>query len=268
MATERGHYRAIHSVLIDSPEFVALSPEAKLIFFTIRLCSENNIASIFVFYKETLPNRTGLTAKVIDGALQELTDTHWIAYQHPVLWIRNGLMYDPGVQLSNPKHKMGVVKVMNALPKLEIVVKFASYYSLSDALRYPSEGLYDTHPIQDKDKEKDKEKEKEQEGVQGEPTASLNGWPPEWSTLKEKILTLPYFKRDDKYLLWVSDLAWWQTEDEHFESAPITISEMMVAAVAHMERESYKPRSQRAIRQKIHNCMEFEARRVEREAKR
>lgn len=162
MATDRGHYRAIHSVLIDSPEFVSLSPDAKLIFYTVRLCSENNLASIFVFYKESLPRRTRLTTKQVEAAWEELTIGYWIAYADGILWIRNGLRFDPNINLKNIHHRTAVETVVNGLPKSEIVANFIRYYSLSDSLL---DRLYHrpSIPYAKQDKEKDKEKEKDKD---------------------------------------------------------------------------------------------------------
>jgi len=154
VATDRGHYRAIHSVLIDSPEFLSLSPDAKLLFYTLRLCTENNMASIFLFHRECLPRRTGLTAKEVEAGFTELEIAYWIAYQDGILWIRNGLRFDPNVHLTNAKHLIAVERVVNGLPKSEIVAKFIRYYSLSDSLL---DRLSIPYAIQDKEKEKEKD---------------------------------------------------------------------------------------------------------------
>jgi len=256
---ERGHYRGIHSVLVDSAEFLALSPEAKLVFYTLRVCRENNLASIFVFHYECLPKRTGLPSMRVAHAFQELQDTQWIAYQYPIVWIRNGLRFDPQVNIKNPKHLAGVLKVVKGLPKLEIVVKFSSYYSLSYSPSIPM-------PIQDKDKEK--EKDKEQEGVQGEPAAILNGWPSEWDTLKGRILTLPYFTNQPKRIAWIKDLEFWQTKDEKLAGAVKDLDALLLDAVDYLVRVDYKPISRKAFRQKLGNCLDKAAEFADAKAKR
>jgi len=92
----------------------------------------------------------------------------------------------------------------------------------------------------------------------------LNGWPQEWEPLKAKILSLPFFAKHPNHVAWVSDLDWWKTQDEKFSSVPADLDDLLVAAVAYIETEGYKPRTKRALRKKLFNCMDFEAKNAER----
>ena len=161
MGEDRGPYRSIHSVLTESREFVALSPQAKLVFYTLRCCKECNLACIFPFYPETLPGRTGLPKRECDRAWDSLSDGLWITYQYPVLWIRNGLRFNPGISLRNEKHVTAIRSILVGFPRLEIIGKFCSYYGLPIPPGYPIPGetdslsgsLYDTRKKEEGDGE-------------------------------------------------------------------------------------------------------------------
>jgi len=106
---------------------------------------------------------------------------------------------------------------------------------------------------------KDKEKT-----ITKEVPPSLNGWPPEWEQLKQRILSLPFFAKNPDHIGWIADLDWWKTQDEKFSRVPALLDELLVAAVAYIETEGYKPRTKAALRKKLFNCMEFEAKKAER----
>jgi len=93
---------------------------------------------------------------------------------------------------------------------------------------------------------------------------SLNGWPPEWEQLKQRILTLPFFAKSPEHVAWVADLDWWKTQDEKFSGVVPGLDELLVDAVAFIETTSYKPRSRAGLRKKLSNCMEFSANKAER----
>jgi len=133
MSDRRGTYRGIYSSLLDTLEFQALSSTARHIFLTMRLCSQNNAASIFRLYEGTLAEQTGYPVTEIRSALEELAagEDPWIAYQTGLIWIKNGLRYDPSMRLSDKKHLVAVQRALSALPRCELVVKFCDYYKIA-----------------------------------------------------------------------------------------------------------------------------------------
>lgn len=187
MGEERGQYRVIHSVLTESPEFLALAPDAKLVFYTLRCCKECNLACIFPFYPETLPGRTGLKSDRCQGAWDSLCDSLWIAYQYPILWIRNGLKFSPGISLENPKHVVAIQKIVSSFPKLEIVAKFCTYYGLPIPSGYPMPMATDTLPDTGK-REEVLGKREEGRGIppKGSPRGTMNGFSDFWSRYPRK----------------------------------------------------------------------------------
>ncbi len=128
--SDRGVYRGIYSALPDDPDFQHLSPNARLALLVVRLCKSAGPASIFRYYPELVMAQTGLTRKALDGALEELEQGEWIEREGPVLWIRNGLRYDPYMRLADQKHRKSVERAIAELPKLEIVLKFCEYYQI------------------------------------------------------------------------------------------------------------------------------------------
>ena len=95
------------------------------------------------------------------------------------------------------------------------------------------------------------------------PQLGSSEWPEEWTPIADRVTTLPFLA---KYRTWLADLQWWVTLDELFTSCPKPLDGLLLEAVAYCESEGYVPRSKAGIRKKLKNCMEFAARRAEREA--
>lgn len=141
MSDYRGTYRGIYCSLLDELDFQAMSSEARHTFLTLRLCSQNNAASIFRVYFGTLSEQTGYTKSRLEQCFQELQNGEWIVYQDGLVWIRNGLRYDPTMRLADPKHRKAVEKAVSALPRSELVLRFCEYYTITRPFDAPSEGI-------------------------------------------------------------------------------------------------------------------------------
>lgn len=106
------------------------------------------------------------------------------------------------------------------------------------------------------------------EGDPGEdplrPLDGFAGWEEGWDAIKARIQTLPFL---DRYQAWLTDLDWWKTQDEKFEAVPATLDQLLCGAVAYITSTRYKPRTRVGLLKKLHNCLEVEARKVEREGK-
>jgi hypothetical protein len=72
---DRGNYRSIYNSIWDDPDFMALEPDAKLVFFFLRTSPLANQMGIFRFYKEAISEYTGLSDTVVDRVLDTLCDT-------------------------------------------------------------------------------------------------------------------------------------------------------------------------------------------------
>ena len=129
----RGIWRSVYASLVDHPDYPALSPQARLVFFVLRLGTSNTIASIFPYYRDALRAQTGLTSRALEAALRELARTPraapWIIRDQTVCWIRNGLQHDPTFSLENENHVQALRRTVAALPQRSSVVRrFLQHY--------------------------------------------------------------------------------------------------------------------------------------------
>jgi len=142
----RGVYRAIYTNIWDDPDFRSLSPEAKLVFLNIRTSPLSNMPCIFSFYIEPIEKQAGLSRKVIQKALDALCRSRWIAIQDGLVWVRNGLKYDPNISLKNPKHVEAIKKILLGLPKSNLVMDFCDYYGIHIPYHIPNRNSI-TYPM-------------------------------------------------------------------------------------------------------------------------
>jgi hypothetical protein len=127
-------YRSVFSRLFDDPDYQKLSQRARHLLLTARQCRSAGPAAIFRYYPETLAHQTGLTMAQVKAALEELEAGGWLIYDEAVLWVRNGLRFDPSMTLANEKHRKAISSGLDRLPKSPVVLKFCDYYKIA----YPS----------------------------------------------------------------------------------------------------------------------------------
>jgi hypothetical protein len=131
---DRGRWSGLYACTVDHPDFQALTPNARLVFFVLRLGTMGNIASCFLLHATVLSEQTGLTAEELEAALRELerkpsARAPWIVRDRSVCWIRNGLRFDPNFVEENTNHVKGVRRAIAALPSSsQVVRKFRRYY--------------------------------------------------------------------------------------------------------------------------------------------
>ena len=135
----RGVNRSLYSALFDDPDFQALPAAARHTLLTARLCPQAGPGAIFICYPEILARQTGLSLRCIEGALKALEGAGWIQREGLILWVVNGLRYDPTMHLSDAKHQKAVARAVAALPHLSIVLRFCEYYGITRPFDGPSE---------------------------------------------------------------------------------------------------------------------------------
>lgn len=144
MIPGRGLWRGVYSAIVDHPDFHVLTPQARLTLLVCRLGSLNNQASIFRYYREPLCVQTGLAPHELEAALCDLETKPsktepWIMRDNLILWVRNGLKYDPNLTpTQNEAHRVGILRAVSALPHTPLVTKFMRYYKLGRATPRPS----------------------------------------------------------------------------------------------------------------------------------
>lgn len=126
----KGTYRAVHTSLWDDPDYERLSPEARHVLLVLRLGTQSNLPCCYRLRLSVLSENTGYPLDTLSLPIAELEKDGWIEFDGVVVWVRNGLKYDPQVSLANPKHFENVIKVISGLPKSQIVLNFCKYYSI------------------------------------------------------------------------------------------------------------------------------------------
>lgn len=135
----RGSYRAIHTVLLDGPDYQALTPHAKLVFLTLKL--NLGPTGIDVLYPAVVEAQTGLSADQVALAMDMLEHTGWIRRERNLVWIVEGLRYEPSRALSNQNHRTEIAAHLASLPRLAIIDAFRAHYELDAVPRIPSPPL-------------------------------------------------------------------------------------------------------------------------------
>ena len=144
----RGRYQGVYSALIEDSDFLALSPAARHVFLTIRLCPQNTRASLFRLHPGVLATHTGYTLGVLRRTVAELVTGRWIECEGPweslsgpvLVWIRNGLRYDPSNPLGNVNHRTGIAYDLTAFGASPLVARFCDYYKIPmpSPMAYPT----------------------------------------------------------------------------------------------------------------------------------
>lgn len=128
----RGEYSAIHTAVVDAPDFQALGPDARLCFYTVKMILGPSGIEVVRCFVAQMTQLTGLPESRLRVALDELQAGKWLAQQGDVVWLRNGLKFNPGCNLNNEKHKTGVIRHLQGLPRLAIVNAFCKHYDLPE----------------------------------------------------------------------------------------------------------------------------------------
>lgn len=116
--------------MADDPEFKALGPDTKLCIYTAKLILGPSGIDVVRCFTMQMQDLTGLEEERLVPALNEALAGNWIAVQGDVVWLRNGLKFNPNFTLGNPKHRTAIERHVSGLPKCEIVNAYAVYYGL------------------------------------------------------------------------------------------------------------------------------------------
>jgi hypothetical protein len=142
---ERGESRAIYVAVTDDPDFLALSKDGKLLWYTLKM--RLGASGIDVVYPGQLADLSGIEHEKIEDVLRELDNTQWTKRERNVVWMRNGLRFDPYMSTENRMHVSAICKHLSGLPKLAIVNDFCGFYKIDPA--WIIEGVPDTLPNRD-----------------------------------------------------------------------------------------------------------------------
>lgn len=139
----RGEYRAIHAAIVTEPEFLSLSVPAKCLWFVLKLKLGMSGIQHLPAHQHQLRELSGMTLQTIEKAKKELRP-HWLLWEGDILWLRNGLKWEPKISLDNKNHRKGVLNHLSGLPAQSIVKAFCDYYELPDIYN----GKVDAMPLE------------------------------------------------------------------------------------------------------------------------
>lgn len=124
--SERGEYRAIVRALIDGPDFQRLSERANHLFLLLKI--NFGPYGIEVWYPGELELRLArqgnMTQENVASGLSELAEKGWIQREENVVWIVGHLEHDPNQHVKNENHRIGLVRHIAGLPRLQIIRTF------------------------------------------------------------------------------------------------------------------------------------------------
>lgn len=178
MPVERGDYRPIYTVIIDGPDFRALPRDAKLLWYTLKLALPAWGIGPIPGFGETMRERIGFDQMELDRAWDAIEMGSWASRNGVLYYLHRGLMFEPGLQASNPNHRKALVRFLASLPSSPIVRKFKQDYAMwfpgdpdavptapthADTIPAPSAGDRQPIAITDTDTETETETEPEKE---------------------------------------------------------------------------------------------------------
>lgn len=183
--TDRGKHQSIHTALIDDPTFQKLTPDAKLCFYTLKLMLGAAGIDVVRAHHLALAEVTGLDSEAVRTALRDLILAGFLLIQQNVLWLKNGLRYNPALNLDNDNHRKSVRTHIEGLPALEIVNAFANMYDFDTVFHGIGDAIANTitHTITDTigDQETETETEAEERKKKEEGTFSKENEEPKLS---------------------------------------------------------------------------------------
>ena len=174
--TERGKHQSIHTALIDDPTFQKLTPEAKLCFYTLKLMLGAAGIDVVRAHQLAIAEVTGLNVTTVKTALSDLDNAGFLMIEKNVLWIRNGLRFNPALNLDNDNHRKSIRTHLKGLPALAIVNLFADRYAfeivfdtITDTIADTiTDAITDTIADQEEETERRKKKQKKEKAFSKE----------------------------------------------------------------------------------------------------
>ena len=163
--TDRGKHQSIHTALIDDPTFQKLTPEAKLCFYTLKLMLGAAGIDVVRAHQLAIAEVTGLQVEAVRTALRDLENAGFLMIESNVLWLRNGLRFNPALNLDNENHRKSIKTHLKGLPALAIVNLFADKYDFGIVFDTITDTITDTisDTIADQETEERKKKKKKKE---------------------------------------------------------------------------------------------------------
>ncbi len=173
MPAERGEYRGIYVVVVDGPDFQALTPMGQLAWFHMKLKLGPYGIDVIAGASAALAERSGMASGEASAALDELEQRGWLQRERALHWLVRGLEFEPSLGSSNGNHRAGLRKHLAGLPNLALKQRFRVRYeewfvdevppsptgnrTHANGIEMGSAGGGDAPPSREDDEEKQKE---------------------------------------------------------------------------------------------------------------
>jgi hypothetical protein len=128
---ERGEYSGIYVAVLDDGDFNEFQPGGKLLFFLLKLMLGASGIRVVPALVPTLVERSGAEERHVLKGLEELKAAGWLKIERNVVWLVNGLRYNPGLSLENANHRQKIRRHLDGLPRLAIVDEYRAHYGIA-----------------------------------------------------------------------------------------------------------------------------------------
>jgi hypothetical protein len=127
--SKRGAYGVIYRAILASRKFSALSPSGKLAFYTLKLRLGFAQIDRMGSWPIELADLTGLSVAEATAAIKELCAAKIARFDGKVLWIVDGLRWDPSMAGNvSPTVAQGIERHVAGLPTCRITDAFRRHY--------------------------------------------------------------------------------------------------------------------------------------------
>jgi hypothetical protein len=120
-------YQKIESKIWNDEKFIALTPMQQRLFFYVLTSPHNNLVGMYVLKAGYACEDLNISNKDFGKDLKALCDSELIQYDKTlkVLFIVNFLRHNP---ITNPNQKKAAVKLLNNLPRTQLIQVFLDTY--------------------------------------------------------------------------------------------------------------------------------------------
>ena len=124
-----GCYRPIYEVWLDEPDYQSLTPQARLVFITLKVKLGVSGIDVLNAASHVVATLTGYSAEEVEGAFNELQAAGRIRFESNIYRIVGGLDAEPMFRVSHPKHRTSIQRHVDSLPQLPIVAEYRASHA-------------------------------------------------------------------------------------------------------------------------------------------
>jgi len=120
----------IFRALLNDASFQQLSPESRLVLITIKLLLPGWGIDVVPAVEAVLVESTGCPLATVQASLEILAVEGWIRREGNVVWLRNGLRFEPTATPNNWKQRQALHHHLAGLPRGALVDDFRAQYAV------------------------------------------------------------------------------------------------------------------------------------------